>query len=58
MVLTEVFQNLAATAARARGYPNLRTLVLPHPVEGLPREKILRLAGARLDEIVALLGTG
>jgi hypothetical protein len=54
--LTEVFQNLGTTAARARGYRELRTLVLPHPVEGRPEAAIRELAQARLGDLLALLG--
>jgi hypothetical protein len=54
-VLTEVFRNLGATTARARGYAALRTLVLPHPVESLPEAEVRALARGTLDEIVRLL---
>jgi hypothetical protein len=50
-----VFQNLGATAGRARGFARLRTLVLPHPVEGRPEAEIRAMVASRLDEIVALL---
>jgi hypothetical protein len=53
--VTEVFANLAATAARARGYAALATLVLPHPMETRSRAEIVGLARAHFDEIVAAL---
>jgi hypothetical protein len=53
--VTEVFANLAAQAARARGFADLRTLVLPHPMETRSAEEIVAITRARLDEIVALL---
>ena len=55
MVVTEVFANLAATAARARGYGTLATLVLPHPMETRSAEEIVALARARFDDLVAAL---
>lgn len=55
MVVTEVFANLAATAASARGYLSLPTLVLPHPMETRTPEDIVAITRARLDEIVAHL---
>jgi hypothetical protein len=55
VVVTEVFANLAAMAARSRGYGALRTLVLPHPMETRPADEVLQITRARLDEIVALL---
>jgi len=54
-VLTEVFRNLGATAARARGFGALRTLVLPHPVESRPEDEIRDLARSSLPEILRLL---
>ena len=54
MVVTEVFANLAATAARARGYA-LETLVLPHPMETRSDEEIVAFARQRFDEIVSRL---
>lgn len=52
-----MFANLAATAARARGMAQLRTLVLPHPMETRSAEEIRRIALERLDEIATLLVT-
>ena len=40
VVVTEVFANLAQTAARARGYEHLDMLVLPHPMETRPRDEV------------------
>lgn len=55
--MTEAFANLARTAASARGCP-LPVVVLPHPMEGRPREEIERLARERLGEIAAALTRG
>ncbi|HZR80666.1 MAG TPA: hypothetical protein VFD92_06190 [Candidatus Binatia bacterium] len=53
--MTEVFANLAVQAARARGYADLPTLVLPHPMETRPADEIVAIARARFEDIVALL---
>jgi hypothetical protein len=43
------------TAARARGYPDLRTLVLPHPMETRSAEEICAIVEERFAEIVGML---
>jgi hypothetical protein len=58
VVVTEVFENLARTAARAQGYPDLRLLVLPHPMESRPDAEVRAIAGARFRELIALLAEG
>ena len=55
VVVTEVFANLAATAARARGLQSVRTLVVPHPLETRSAEEIQRIAHERIDTLHALL---
>ena len=55
VVLTEVFTNLGVSAARARGFGELRTLVLPHPMESRPDDEIVAIARARFDDVVRLL---
>lgn len=55
MVITEVFQNLAGTAARAHGYPTMRTFVLPHPMEGRTEPAIRAIVRPRLRELLALV---
>jgi hypothetical protein len=55
VVVTEVFQNLARTAARAQGYPELRMLVLPHPMESRPEAEVRAIARARAGELLRLL---
>jgi hypothetical protein len=58
VVVTEVFENLARTAARAQGYPDLRLLVLPHPMETRPDAEVRAIAAARFRELIALLADG
>jgi hypothetical protein len=53
VVVTEVFVNLAETAARARGVDPIPMLVLPHPMEGRAPEEIDRIAEERFAEAMA-----
>jgi hypothetical protein len=55
VVVTEVFANLAQTAARARGYDHLETLVLPHPMETRAVEEIRAIAREQAPELLRLL---
>jgi hypothetical protein len=55
VVVTEVFENLARTAARAQGYPALRMLVLPHPMESRPEAEVRAIARDRFHALIDLL---
>jgi len=55
LVLTEVFANLGATAARARGFASLRQVVLPHPMETRSAPEVTAIARERFEQIVGLL---
>jgi hypothetical protein len=55
VVVTEVFANLAQTAARARGYDRLEMLVLPHPMETRRADEIIEIAEARAEELLRAL---
>jgi len=55
VVVTSVFENLARTAARAQGYPELRILVLPHPMESRPEAEIRALARRHARALLGLL---
>lgn len=55
VVVTEVFANLARTAARARGVDPIPMLVLPHPMETRSVAEIDRIAEDRFAEAVALI---
>ena len=58
VVVTAVFENLARTAATARGFRDLRMLVLPHPIESRPEAEVRAIARARFEDLVALLAEG
>ena len=55
MVVTAVFENLGRTAARAQGLPDVRMLVLPHPMEARPEAEVRAIARARFRELIRLL---
>jgi len=55
VVVTEVFDNLARTAAAAKGFRELRMHVLPHPMESRPEVEVRALVRARFREIMRLL---
>ncbi len=55
VVVTEVFANLARTAARAHGYPEMRMLVLPHPMESRPEAEVRALAREHFRTLIQLL---
>lgn len=56
--MTEVFANLARTAAAARGVDPIPMLVLPHPMETRPAQEIDRIAEERFEEAISLLCAG
>jgi len=53
--VTEVFVNLARTAARAHGYPEMRLVAFPHPLESRPEAEVRAMARARLRDLLAPL---
>jgi hypothetical protein len=55
VVVTEVFANLARTAARAQGVDPVPMLVLPHPMETRSVDEIERICDQRFDDAIALL---
>ena len=58
VVVTAVFENLGRTAARAQGHPDLRMLVLPHPMESRPDPEVRQIARDRFAELVAFIAEG
>ncbi len=51
-IVTEEFRNLAETAARSLGYPDLPMVFVPHPFELLPEKEVERLAEEKFQEIL------
>ena len=56
VVVTAVFENLGRTAARAQGYPTLRLLALPHPMESRPEAQVRALARHPEQFLIAVAG--
>jgi hypothetical protein len=55
VVVTDVFEDLARTAARAHGHPAMRLVALPHPMESRPPAEVREIARARFAEVASLL---
>jgi hypothetical protein len=55
VAVTAVFENLGRTAARAQGYPDLRMLVLPHPMEARPEPELRAICRARFADLIGLV---
>ena len=53
--MTEVFANLARTAATAKGFADLRVHVLPHPMESRPEAEVRAIARACFRDILRQL---
>lgn len=56
-MVTKEFEALGRACARGKGYPNIPFVVLPHPFETLPPDRVQSLAEERLQEIVKALTT-
>jgi len=54
-VVTEEFAQLAEVIAKADRQPELRILVLPHPLEGRPEAEIREIARDQVSVLVSLL---
>lgn len=54
-IVTEQFVSLAKSAARAKGLDDLRMVVVPHPFETLPRDRIREIAREKASEIIAAI---
>jgi hypothetical protein len=48
-------QMVARQTAESRGYPHLRIVLLPHHMDDMPDDEVVRLAAATFEEIVSAL---
>lgn len=55
MVVTEEFVPLAKGVARARGYPDLPMVIVPHPFETKTIEEVEQIALSKAEELAARL---
>jgi hypothetical protein len=53
VLTTDDFERLARFQARAMGFPDLRIVVVPHPLGGIPAEEALKKAPEAIEKIVA-----
>ena len=56
MVVTEEFSAVATQIATLNGHRNLRQLVLPYPLEGLPDEEVKIIAKDAYPHLKKVLG--
>ena len=54
-VVTEEFVDMANSVGRSLKYPQLPILVVPHPFETLPQERIREIADEKFEDIVTML---
>ncbi len=55
-MVTEEFVTIGQRIAALRGHGNLRQLVLPYPLEGLPDEEVYRIAVDAFPRLLEHLG--
>lgn len=51
-LVTKAFEGLARAAAKGQGMPDLRLVVLPHPLDPLPEPEIRQIARRHADMII------
>ncbi|HSS09259.1 MAG TPA: hypothetical protein VLL25_05210 [Acidimicrobiales bacterium] len=54
--MTEEFVPIATQIANLNSHPNLRQLVLPYPLEGLPDEEVRTIANDAYPHLKKVLG--
>lgn len=55
---TQFFAPLADATAKGKGMPDLPQVIVPHPYDTLPEERIIELAQQCIDEVVHKLAPG
>ncbi|MEK7874530.1 MAG: hypothetical protein AAB502_11830 [Chloroflexota bacterium] len=51
-LVTKAFEGLAKASAKGRGVPDLRVVVLPHPLDSLPEKQIRQIVRQHSDVII------
>jgi hypothetical protein len=54
VLATNEFEKLARFLAKSMGFPDLRIVVIPHPLGGIPEEEAKIKGAAAVDGIVRL----
>ncbi len=55
VICTETFQKLANNQARVFGVPDLHKIVIPHPLGGLVRDRVLERAEIVVPKLMAFI---
>jgi hypothetical protein len=55
LVVTEAFESLAKLVAKQQGLADIRMIVVPHPLGGLPEPEVDRIAAMAGADALALL---
>lgn len=55
LVVTEAFEGLAKLAAEREGLADMRRVVIPHPLGGLPLERVDEIATVAARELAQAL---
>ncbi|MBI3743968.1 MAG: hypothetical protein HY261_06770 [Chloroflexi bacterium] len=54
-LVTKVFQPLAVTSAKGRGMPAVPKIVVPHPLNTIPEDRVRAVATKALPEVIRSL---
>jgi hypothetical protein len=54
-LVSESFASFARARCRGLGMPDLRMVLVPHPIADRPREELEDIALARFDDVLAAL---
>ncbi len=54
MLATNEFVSLAKAQARSMGYPDLRLVIVKHPLGGVPEEKALEKSAEAVEQIAEI----
>lgn len=57
-MVTEEFVSIATQIARIKGHAELRQLVLPYPLEGLPDDRVRAIGREAFPRLVRTLTNG
>ena len=55
VICTESFEKLAINQSRVFGVPDLQRIVIPHPLGGLPRDKVVNRGSEIAPRVAAFI---
>jgi len=56
LAVTQQFADLGTRVAEVEGHSNMRQLVFPYPLEGLPEEEVRKLAREYFPRFLEVIG--